>query len=161
MRYLKTFETLDKFSSGLSEIETFLKNNLAYILDEGIKYKVNFKQYGGRMNYTVKISKIKEEISQYGARQTKPVILKWDDIKDDFIPFLELLNEKYELDSYSPENSSLVIDTGIWNVYTQIDVLGPGSISSQRRWYSIEELIDDAVGNIDMEFISFTIKGKK
>lgn len=153
MRYLKTFETLDKFSNGLSEIETFLKNNLAYILDEGINYKVNFKQYGGRMNYTVKISKIKEEISQYGVRQTKPVILKWDDIKDDFIPFLELLNENYELDSYSPENNSLVIDTGIWN--------GPGSISSQRRWYSIEELIDDAVGNIDMEFISFTIKGKK
>lgn len=153
MRYLKTFETLDKFSNGLSEIETFIKNNLAYILDEGFTYKVNFKQYGGRMNYPVKIHKIEESTSQYGVRQTKPVVLKWDDIKDDFIPFLELLNEKYELDSYSPEDSSLVIDTGKWN--------GSGSISSEKRWHSIEELIDDNVGNIDMEFISFIIKGKK
>ena len=153
MRYLKTFENLNYFTKGVSEIEAFIKNNLAYILDEGFSFKVNFKQYGGRMNYPVKISKIKEETSQYGVRQTKPVVLKWNDIKDDFIPFLELLNEKYELDSYSPEDSSLVIDTGIWN--------GSGIISSEKRWYSIEELIDDAVGNIDMEFISFTIKGKK
>jgi hypothetical protein len=164
MRYLKTFENLGQFTGGVNEIETFIKNNLAYILDEGFIYKVDFAKYGGRFNYQVRIYKIEQK-----DNNRKQVIFKWENIKDDFIPFLELLNDTYtlDLDSYSPEDSSLVIDTGIWN--------GPGIISSQRnyktylkvgiqlkkRWYSIEELIDDTVGNIDMEFISFTIKGKK
>ena len=61
MRYLKTFENLDQFSGGVKQIETFIKNNLAYILDEGFTYKVNFKFYGGRMNYIVKIDKIEQK----------------------------------------------------------------------------------------------------
>jgi uncharacterized protein YqgQ len=48
MRYLKTFENLNYFTKGVSEIETFIKNNLAYILDEGFIYKVDFTKYGGR-----------------------------------------------------------------------------------------------------------------
>jgi hypothetical protein len=148
MRYLKTFENLEKFSSGVIEIETFIKNNLAYILDEGFTYKVNFKIYGGRMNYIVKIDKIEQK-----GNNRKQVIFYWENIKDDFIPFLELLNDTYTLDSYSPEDKSLVIDSG--------DSLG-------LRWYSIEELIDDTItkeefygGDVEFQFISFVITGEK
>lgn len=88
MRYLKTFESLDKFTTGTYEIENFIKNNLAYILDEGFSYKVNFKFYGGRMNYIVKIHKIEESTSQYGVRETKQVIFNWNNIKDDFMIYL-------------------------------------------------------------------------
>jgi len=147
MRYLKTFENLENFSSGVIEIETFIKNNLAYILDEGFTYKVNFKQYGGRFNYPVRIHKIEEK----GINRNQ-VIFNWDDVKDDVIPFLELLNDTYTLDSYSPEDSSLVIDTG------DIDSDFKKRI---KRWYSIEELIDDTIGNIKIQFISFIITGEK
>jgi len=145
MRYLKTFESLENFSSGVSEIETFIKNNLAYILDEGFTYKVNFKQYGGRINYPVRIHKIEEK----GINRNQ-VIFNWDDVKDDVIPFLELLNEKYTLDSFSPEDKSLVIQGKVIMILKRI-----------KRWYSIEDLIDDTIGNIKIQFISFIITGEK
>lgn len=141
MRYLKTFENLGQFTGGVKQIETFIKNNLAYILDEGFTYKVNFKYYGGRMNYIVKIDKIEQK-----GNNRRQLFFKWENIKDDFIPFLELLNDTYTLDSYSPEDKSLVIDSG--------DSLG-------LRWYSIEELIDDTVGDVEFQFISFIITGEK
>ena len=148
MRYLKTFENLEKFSSGVSEIETFIKNNLAYILDEGFTFKVNFKRYGGRFNYPVKIGKIEEK-----GNNRNLVIFNWNDVKDDVIPFLELLNDTYTLDSYSPEDKSLVVSIG--NVDDDFK-------KRIKRYYSIEELIDDdVIGDVKFQFISFTIKDDK
>ena len=144
MRYLKTFESLVKFTTSTYEIETFIKNNLAYILDEGFTYKVNFKYYGGRMNYPVRIHKIEQK-----DNNRSQLFFKWENIKDDFIPFLELLNDKYTLDSYSPEDKSLVIDTGEVNII------------ANKRWYTIEELIDDTIGDVKFQFISFVITGEK
>jgi hypothetical protein len=147
MRYLKTFENLGQFTGGVKQIETFIKNNLAYILDEGFTYKVNFKYYGGRMNYIIKIHKIEQK-----GNNRRELIFNWEELKDDIIPFLELLNDAYTLDSYSPEDKSLVIDSG------EID----NNIKKRiKRWYSIEELIDDTVGDIKLQFISFVITGEK
>jgi len=164
MRYLKTFENLNYFSSGVNEIETFIKNNLAYILDEGFTYKVNFKFYGGRMNrktkellpleyYIVKIDKIEQK-----GNNRRQLFFKWENIKDDFIPFLELLNENYTLDSYSPEDNSLVIDSGDTLVFTP----SREWIGNRKRWYNIEELINDSIDDDDkFQFISFVITGEK
>lgn len=153
MRYLKTFENLDQFTGGVNEIETFIKNNLAYILDEGFTYKVNFKFYGGRMNYIVKIDKIEQK-----GNNRRQLFFRWKNIKDDFIPFLELLNENYTLDSYSPEDNSLVIDSGDTHVFTP----SREWIVNKKRWYNIEELINDSIDDDDkFQFISFVITGEK
>lgn len=153
MRYLKTFENLNYFSSGVNEIETFIKNNLAYILDEGFIYKVDFRKYGGRFNYQVRIYKIEQK-----DNNRKQVIFDWKNVKDDLIPFLELLNEKYTLDSYSPEDKSLVIDSGDTLVFTP----GKQWIGNKKRWYNIEELINDSIDDDDkFQFISFVITGEK
>lgn len=153
MRYLKTFESLGKFTTSTYEIETFIKNNLAYILDEGFTYKVNFKYYGGRMNYPVRIHKIEQK-----DNNRSQLFFKWENIKDDFIPFLELLNDKYTLDSYSPEDKSLVIDSGDTLVFTP----SKEWIGNKKRWYNIEELINDSVDDNDkFQFVSFIITGEK
>lgn len=153
MRYLKTFENLNYFSSGVNEIETFIKNNLAYILDEGFIYKVDFRKYGGRFNYQVRIYKIEQK-----DNNRRQLFFRWENIKDDFIPFLELLNEKYTLDSYSPEDKSLVIDSGDTLVFTP----SKEWIGNRKRWYNIEELIDDSIDDNDkFQFISFVITGEK
>jgi hypothetical protein len=159
MRYLKTFENLGQFTGGVKQIETFIKNNLAYILDEGFTYKVNFKFYGGRMNYIVKIHKIEQK-----GNNRRQLFFRWENIKDDFIPFLELLNENYTLDSYSPEDNSLVIDSGDTLVFVGAYVSTPGKqwIGNKKRWYNIEELINDSVDDNDkFQFISFVITGEK
>ena len=153
MRYLKTFENLNYFTSGVNEIETFIKNNLAYILDEGFIYKVDFKKYGGRFNYQVRIYKIEQK-----GNNRRQLFFRWENIKDDFIPFLELLNENYTLDSYSPEDNSLVIDSGDTLVFTP----SREWIGNRKRWYNIEELINDSIDDDDkFQFISFVITGEK
>lgn len=153
MRYLKTFENLNYFTSGVNEIETFIKNNLAYILDEGFIYKVDFKKYGGRFNYQVRIYKIEQK-----DNNRRQLFFRWENIKDDFIPFLELLNENYTLDSYSPEDNSLVIDSGDTLVFTP----SREWIGNRKRWYNIEELINDSIDDDDkFQFISFVITGEK
>lgn len=153
MRYLKTFENLNYFSSGVNEIETFIKNNLAYILDEGFIYKVDFRKYGGRFNYQVRIYKIEQK-----DNNRRQLFFRWENIKDDFIPFLELLNENYTLDSYSPEDNSLVIDSGDTLVFTP----SREWIGNRKRWYNIEELINDSIDDDDkFQFISFVITGEK
>lgn len=148
MKYLKKFENLDYFSDGVYEIEKFIKDNLAYILDDGFTYKVNFKRYNGKFNYKVLIHKI-EQI----GNNRKQKIFYWESVKDDFIPFFELLNDKYTLESYSPEDNSLVIDSGDTVVFNGKEWIG----GNEKRWYSIEELIDDTVGDIKFQFICFTI----
>jgi hypothetical protein len=157
MKYLKTFENLEDFSSGVSEIEKFIKDNLAYILDRGFTYKINFKFYGNRMNYFVRIHNIEEK-----DNNRKEVIIDWEDTKDDLIPFLELLNDKYTLESYSPEDKRLVIDIG--ETYLDMGIYIPEMGLQQTSWLSfhpIEEFIDDTIGDIKFQFISFIITGYK
>jgi len=150
MRYLKTFENLNYFTSGVNEIETFIKNNIAYILDEGFTYKVNFQKYNDRFNYPVRIHKVEQK-----DNTRKQLIFDWVNIKDDLIPFLELLNDTYTLESYSLEDKSLVIDTG--EIKTNWPTFG-----TKKRWYSIEDLINDTIGDhIKFQFISFVITGEK
>ena len=114
---------------------------------------MDFRKYGGRFNYQVRIYKIEQK-----DNNRKQVIFDWKNVKDDLIPFLELLNEKYTLDSYSPEDKSLVIDSGDTLVFTP----GKQWIGNKKRWYNIEELIDDSIDDNDkFQFISFVITGEK
>jgi hypothetical protein len=64
------------------DLEIFCEENLAYLLDEGFKVKVR-KEY----------KEVKIEIHKfYFPNWTK---FTWNDVKDDLIPFLEVLREKY------------------------------------------------------------------
>lgn len=58
---------------------------LAYVLDD---YEVDVKDKVEEYGYD---GKIKKNYIQISIKKSK---LKWDQIKDDFIPFLELLNNK-------------------------------------------------------------------
>jgi hypothetical protein len=85
MRYLKLFnESNDTFEDELQE---FCDNNLAYLIDMGFKVMVtNYYGHDSHRCYQVKL---------YRAVKGSYVYYNWDDINDDFIPFLTILNEKY------------------------------------------------------------------
>lgn len=84
MKYLKRFnESNDVF---IDKLEDFCEKNLAYLLDDG--YYFNISDNGD-------YSKIR--ITNRG----KDII--WDNFKDDFLPFLELLEDKYIIDNRETE----------------------------------------------------------
>ena len=118
-------------------------------------FVVSTKKYGHKIvyYYIVKIDKIEQK-----GNNRRQLFFRWENIKDDFIPFLELLNENYTLESYSPEDKSLVIDSGDTLVFTP----SREWIGNKKRWYNIEELINDSIDDNDkFQFISFVITGEK
>ena len=98
MIHLKLFEAID-WVNDKPELERFCKENLAYLIDEGFNVEVHklfnhlkpFKKYNTGSILITKILKDKEHINGY------PITFNWIDVKNDFIPFLEMLIMKYGL----------------------------------------------------------------
>ena len=85
MKYLKRFnESVDMETVNLPtafKLKSFTEDCLAYLLDDGLNVEVQkaYKQEG-------------YEISLYNARE-----FTWRQIKDYYIPFIQLLSNRYEL----------------------------------------------------------------
>ena len=78
MKYLRRFN-----ESMTDDLQIFCEENLAYLIDEGFKVKID----------RTEDKEVKIEIHKfYFPNWTK---FTWDDVKDDLIPFLEVLREKY------------------------------------------------------------------
>lgn len=78
MKYIKLFEGL--FENRLKD---FCNNHLAYLTDDDFKIYIN--PIGNRTEITLFIKDFR-----YGGNP-----FKWNDVKDDIIPFLEILRMNY------------------------------------------------------------------
>jgi hypothetical protein len=85
-------EYLKRFLEKVDDLQKFCNDNLAYLIDEGFNVEVT---YGlGREKYTcIEITKIQDINSR------KISVFNWEDYKQDIIPFIEYLYEKYNFDS--------------------------------------------------------------
>ena len=82
MKYLKLFnENTDNFKE---ELQDFCDMNLAYLLDEG--FTLQYARYNKSL-YSVTLIKNPGERHKF----------TWDEVKDRYIPFLQLLSKRYEL----------------------------------------------------------------
>ncbi len=87
MKYLHKFNENKDAPDSLIEIKNICNTNLAYLIDEGFKldYLIRKKRISGKVYNTVRIL------------LKKDFLFKWDDIKDDFLPNIIMLSEKYKL----------------------------------------------------------------
>ncbi len=99
MKYLVKF---NESTSSLSEIKKFSEENLAYLIDQGFLVKVGFHSSGNIM--TMLLTKPTNNINYR---------LYWDDIKDDFIPFLQVLFKKYNFSNYLSFNYARSESNGV------------------------------------------------
>jgi hypothetical protein len=89
MKYLKSF------NESLEDVDSLVKNYLSFILDE--------------LTYYINTSNIKYNICIYrpSPKRTSPYLVwssntfSWNDIKDDFIPFLKIYREQYKKGEFS------------------------------------------------------------
>lgn len=93
MKHLKRFnETIDWVNDKL-ELEKFCKDNLAYLIDDGFKVEVRkFLEHLKYKKYNTGSIIITKKPDTYPLTN-----FKWMDIKNDFIPFLEMLIMNYGL----------------------------------------------------------------
>jgi len=96
---------LNKFNEGFGqhldeqELREFCEMYLAYLTDEGFEVEIT-KERENSITYYWKVKILKQESKQFGARhlaysRMEYVKFKWNSVKDQFIPFLKVLNNKY------------------------------------------------------------------
>ena len=92
MKYIKRFNE----SIGNSELEELCSGYLAYLLDDGrFKLAVSTKRGVSSITYDVEdINYITIERVQQSGRYTD--IFYWNNIKDDIIPLITILRNKYD-----------------------------------------------------------------
>jgi len=89
MRYLRKFN--ESTDGGFSDFKKFCEYSLAYLIDDGFRVKVDAE------DDTLSILIHKFSFPNWTN-------FTWDDVKDDVIPLLEVLKEKY----YFNENISFI-----------------------------------------------------
>lgn len=99
MRYLKKFNEEESFESDLSE---FCDNYLSYLKDKGFDIKIEYLRYKSiAKHFKIKISKPiekSETTTRYGS-------FNYSDVKDDFVPFIKMLDSNYEISNSEIEFS--------------------------------------------------------
>ena len=91
MIHLKRFNEKIQWSRDRPELLKFCEEYLAYLLDEGFDVSVRLYEKENRLYR----DGIRDE--GYISIQSKNNTFKWNDVKEDFIPFLEMLVIKYDL----------------------------------------------------------------
>ena len=97
MKYLKSFnESLDDYEyyEFRDDITNFAEERLVSLLDEGFRLKIyDAVSKNVAIGFTIWLCKSDRIDNSF----------KWDDIKDDYIPFLQLISNKYKLLEFSTD----------------------------------------------------------
>ena len=144
MRYLKNFNEGASFlPEDLNELQYFCETYLAYLIDEGFGIRV---RHGSR--------KDRARVEFYKGELHFPIAFNWDDVKDHYIPFYQMLSKEYEI-STIPDRS-LVSGTptnGDYEVRTcsvKFEYRRPARQlwETEAKWFTEQEIINDKVGDL-------------
>ena len=143
MRYLKRFnEAIGDKKDLLLDFDGLTKDCLAYLIDAGFTPSVDYHS-PSNPNYGVDFYLFKGDNPR--VRRYSRKIFKWEDIKDDFIPFLELVKQRFII--LNEYGKAIYIRTTDGN-YT----------------LTIKDILDDNVGLIvdsEIKGIEFELRGYK
>ena len=98
MKHLKMFkESLN--DTEVVELLDFCETSLVYLMDDGFDISCDLDKY-------LQLSLPGKSPSRYGTAKDP---FDWNDIKDHFIPFLQLLSRRYELKNFGHRPSDYVV----------------------------------------------------
>ena len=137
MKYLKPFNE-SKENSIKEELQDLCDTSLAYLYDEGYNLSLSVRdqvKYPGKNHIIVSLGLPQENFTPFrvGLRLQNDGYRKfnWDDVKDYYIPFLQLLVRRYELQPYLDDTAQ---------VYLQFNTI------SGFRYLSLDAVINDRTG---------------
>jgi hypothetical protein len=92
MKYLKKF--FESLGNSEIKLQNFCNENLAYLLDEGYRVKVIWRPNCNA--WKIVLSKIETNLPNFRDKESTSSFY-WREIKEEFIPFFEMLEIKYEV----------------------------------------------------------------
>jgi hypothetical protein len=160
MKHLRRFnESLS--SNEYDELKEFCENCLAYLLDEGFELEL-VDRYGRESNdSSYEIDSDYSWIDLYGpwgepdvhGEQTK-ASFSWNEVKDYYIPFIQLLKTRYVLVDSEGEAGDLE-DLVYFKIAEGADV------DVAFRNFTIEDVIDDKITLDSCFSVSIKVSSKK
>jgi hypothetical protein len=94
MKYLRKFFESFGDSNTKEKLQKFCNENLAYLLDEGYQVRVIWTPNCNA--WRLVFEKVKREAAH--LRDSERInSFYWREVKDDFLPFFEMLDSKYEI----------------------------------------------------------------
>ena len=135
MIYLKRYnESFRAPSSFREEIQEFCENCLAYLIDEDFRIQTNLWDLD-----PVSVSFIL--IRRFDS-QIEPISFSWDDVKDYYIPFLQMLLKKYNVINSSKSPSIL-------NSEVQVVIRTSQHSLDDSVYYTLYEVLEDKINPYD------------
>jgi hypothetical protein len=136
MKHLKPFN--ESKENLIEELQDFCETSLAYLLDDGYDISLSVRdkvKYPGVNHIVVSLGLPEENFTPFrvGLRLQNDGYRNfyWDDVKDYYIPFLQLLVRRYELLPYLDDTA---------HVYLQFNTI------SGFRYLSLDAVINDRTG---------------
>jgi len=138
MRHLKSFNEASFLSEDIRELQYFCDNYLAYLLDEGFGIRV---RHGSRED--------RARIEFYKDDVHFPVPFNWNDVKDHYIPFYQMLSKEYEI-STTPSRISDGGEVEYKECSVKFEYRKPAKQlwETEPRWFTAQEIINDEVGDL-------------
>ena len=143
-RYVESFRAPSSFRE---EVQEFCENYLAYLIDEDFSIETNL--------YHLDPVSVSFVLIRRFASEVEPILFSWADVKDYYIPFLQMLLKKYNVINSSKAPSSIT------NSEIQV-VIRTGSTSpSDSVYYTLHEALEDKINPYDkIVFIKILITEK-
>lgn len=156
MKYLKRYSAIHSVleqSSDLSEddfteLKEFCDNSLAYLLDDGYEIKLRRDRiqtgYGGYDEGYMVVSLYLSGDEYNTSNSYSMMEFHWNDVKDYYIPFLQLLSRRYKLGTYTHSrsmNNGMHGETG--DVFFEADRILDRFIPS--TYCKLEQVINDEI----------------
>lgn len=129
MKHIKSFNESKKDEFAV-ELREFCKNNLAYLIDEGFEYYTDFC---GDDEFLLYINSSKN--------------VKFNDILPDFIPFVELLSEKVNINGNISIGFYNISDDSMYGYDPDLHRNISGSSRKETVELTIDQILNDELNN--------------
>ena len=135
MRYLKTFNEGTSFlPEDLNELQYFCETYLAYLIDEGFGIRA---RHGSR--------KDRARVEFYKEDHIHPVPFNWDDVKDHYIPFYQMLSKEYDIDTTPSRISDGEVEYKACSVKFEYRRPARQLWETEPVWFTEDEIINDKI----------------
>lgn len=141
MKYLKKFN--ESNSDREEEIKKFCEENLAYLIDAG--FNLRYRDYP---DYEI----ADHENIELTIDLVKDTTFKWDEIVNDFVPFLQILDDKYGLVKLKPTSKRDKYSKKCSIVFNESNFV---------YRYTLDDLVNDRTDGIsekNLQFVEFSVK---
>lgn len=134
MRHLKRFNESDFSAEDLKDLRYFCETCLAYLIDEDFSISVTYS-----------VRKDRARIYFFKKDLNFPIPFNWNDIKDHYIPFYQMLSKKYNIGNTNSRMKDGEFEEVNCSVKFEYRKPAKNLWETPAKWFTEEEILNDNI----------------